>query len=216
MTGKTHKAIGVATGVAFTLYGVGSGDAMYALAMLTAPFGAMLPDIDHDRSKLGSQRKEIFDNIEKLITIGIIGTIVTTIVYGLATHNPLFILKLAPLVLIIGGCSIIGNSPKFKKRYKFLTKHRGIMHTLAVPLAVYLCTFIFDTPFIDPMLYGLSLGYLSHLIADCCTIMGCPILWPFTEKCISLTTIKTGTIWEYIMGGVLIVCIVGMGVFLGL
>lgn len=216
MTGKTHKAIGIATGVAFTLYGVGSGDATYALAMLTAPFGAMLPDIDHDRSKLGSQRKEIFDNIEKAITVGVIGTIIATVVYGLTVHNLLFILRLAPLILIIGGCSIIGNSPKFKKKSKFFRKHRGIMHTLVVPIAIYLCTFVLDVRLLDPLFEGLALGYLSHLVADCCTIMGCPILWPFTEKCISLTTIKTGTIWEYIMGVILSGGIICIGIFLGL
>ena len=48
MMGKTHKTIGIITGLAFSIYGVLSGNSLYTLALVTAPLGAMLPDIDHN------------------------------------------------------------------------------------------------------------------------------------------------------------------------
>ena len=45
MMGKTHKTIGIITGLAFSIYGVLSGNSLYTLALVTAPLGAMLPDI---------------------------------------------------------------------------------------------------------------------------------------------------------------------------
>ena len=70
MRGTTHKAIGTVVGASIVVYAIKSEQPMLALGAVTAPFGAMLPDIDHDRSKLGAQRKVVMATINKLIVFG--------------------------------------------------------------------------------------------------------------------------------------------------
>jgi len=60
MTGKTHKFIGIVVGGAAAYYGVTAlHDPVHLFYLVAVPVGAMLPDIDHDNSKLGRSRKNI-------------------------------------------------------------------------------------------------------------------------------------------------------------
>lgn len=87
MTGKTHKAIGVATGVALVIYSIRTSNMMYALGLATAPFGAMLPDIDHDRSKLGAVRKRVTEVIHVAAIIVLVLSVLFGVVYTILKHN---------------------------------------------------------------------------------------------------------------------------------
>jgi inner membrane protein len=59
-------------------------------------------------------------------------------------------------------------------------KHRGIFHTVFIPLILVLIGFY--QPQLQTWLNALSVGYLSHLIADCMTIHGLSVLYPLSIK----------------------------------
>ncbi len=208
MTGKSHKAIGVATGVAITMYGAMNNEPLLAMSMITAPVGAMLPDIDHDRSKLGSQRKAVMGKLSVVLKVAIIVAVLAIIVSGLYYGN--LIEQLITVGPTLGGVFIvmlIANTEWFKNKTKFFTKHRGIMHTLLVPALLFAAYKFVELEAIKYLIIGLMFGYLSHLFSDCLTHDGCPVLWPITKKPIH-GFIRTSTTGEYIacalvIGGIL-------------
>ena len=59
MMGTQHKVVGIGFGIATALYvAEGLGEPAPAmLSMAAATVGSMLPDIDHDRSRIGRKRK---------------------------------------------------------------------------------------------------------------------------------------------------------------
>lgn len=214
MQGKTHKAIGTVAGLCVAYYGFSTGNEMLMLTAISAPLGAMLPDIDHDQSKLGRNRKKVFDTvnvtIKTIVAVAIIGYLVLCglEIYtnyketGLNIAIILSILKslipIAPLVI----CTVIATNPVIKKHTAFYKKHRGIMHTLFVPAGITIGSLLFQNEFVVMLLYGLSLGYLSHLFADLETTRGCPILWPISTECVNVLKVTTGTVWEYIVAAI--------------
>lgn len=208
MRGTTHKAIGTVVGVSIVVYAIKSEQPMLALGAVTAPFGAMLPDIDHDRSKLGAQRKVVMATINKLIGIAFVAVILLALVVGLVYGTATLLLFKETLITVpICGVCLIANSDKMRRKYKFLHKHRGIMHTLLIPALLVIGVYTVDIDWLSSLLLGLALGYLSHLYADCLTVSGCPIAWPISEECFRLTRITTGTFWEYVGASCLSACI---------
>jgi len=201
MMGATHKAIGIVTGVAVTLYGLKNFDEpLFALASLTALLGAVLPDIDHNNTKMGKARKKVVSFTSVIIKIA---SVVSLFAIGIICilnedYKSLRILLLSVLivVLLIVLLKNIKWSPKLKK---FFTKHRGIMHTLVIPALLAVPLFFVKEYYVIAPLVGLIAGYVSHLLADMFTVSGVPILFPLTMRNISLLPIKTGTIWEYIV-----------------
>ena len=71
--------------------------------------------------------------------------------------------------------------------------HRGVIHSIWIPLALY----IFIVPFSMWVALALSLGYLSHLVADSFTLDGVPFFWPFTKRVSGF--IRTGSMLENII-----------------
>lgn len=208
MTGKTHKAVGVVTGLSMAVYGVATGNWGYLCGMFTAPIGAMFPDIDHSNSKIGKQRKNLF-RIVKLIAIGglITSAVLAAIAMGFGLKDKLltFVAALAGSCLLV----LIALSDTLKKRFPFLTKHRGIMHTLVVPMVVmFLCSKT-SISVLQAIGIGFALGYISHIQADCLTTMGSPVCWPLSEECVSYFDVVTGTIKEYIAAALLSGAIIG-------
>lgn len=201
MMGKTHKAIGLATGVAVTLYGIKNfGEPLFALASLTASLGAILPDIDHNSSNLGKKRKKVVSFTSAMIKVA---SIVSVFAIGLICvlnedYKSLSILLLSVLLaaLFIVFMSMSKTGAKLKK---FSTKHRGIMHTLLVPALLTIPLFFVKEYYITAPIVGLIGGYVSHLAADMFTLSGVPILFPLTMRNISLLPVKTGTVWEYVV-----------------
>jgi inner membrane protein len=201
MMGKTHKAIGLATGVAVTLYGVKNFDEpLFALASLTALLGALLPDIDHNNTNLGRARKKVVSFTSVIIKIA---SVVSLFVIGLICvlnedYKSLSILLLSVLLVTL-MILFMSNSKIGAKLQKFSTKHRGIMHTLLVPALLVIPLFFVKEYYIIAPIIGFIAGYVSHLLADMCTVSGVPILFPLTMRNISLLPIRTGTVWEYII-----------------
>lgn len=209
MMGKTHKTIGIVTGAAFSVYGALSGNPLYTLALATAPIGAMIPDIDHNSTTLGRKRKFVFGLVEKLISLGVGITFLFFIIIGLI-KGLMFIYVIKALIVLLPFiiATICSRCEWIRKKSRFLTKHRGIMHTLIMPLVIVIGAKMIPYKAISILLLGLAAGYLSHLAADSLTHNGCPIFWPLTEKPVHLTNVKTNTVKEYILaillsGGIL-------------
>jgi len=200
MTGKTHKAVGLCVGIAFTYWGIKTyGDPMFAISTVASTVGAMLPDIDHDNSKIGSERKIVVAAASKILS-ALFGLVVIAICARLAISGLYMQLMIMMLLIILPILllSILASVPFIRKKLKFLVKHRGIMHTLVAPLLLYL-GFRMITNNTRFILLAMAAGYLSHLILDCLTKHGCPILWPITRKNIALLSIRTGSIAEYVV-----------------
>jgi len=75
------------------------------------------------------------------------------------------------------------------------TKHRGIFHTLWIPILFYGASFIFPLPF---FFTGLAIGYVSHLTADMLTVSGIRPFYPLTRLKIK-GRVKTGSFLEKIL-----------------
>lgn len=77
--------------------------------------------------------------------------------------------------------------------------HRGLFHSLLAAGLIYLLVLKFFPAY---SIYCL-IGYLSHLLLDCLTPAGVPLLWPIPYR-FRLPVIKTGSVMEI----VLFVCII--------
>ena len=184
---------------------ISQGSVMWGLGLMSAPLGAMLPDIDHDSSKLGRTRKDVFEKLKVVLIALAILFSALTIFNAVLQHTIMqclvFIICFWGLLL---GLFFISKNKKVQQWSGFYKKHRGIMHTLFVPILIAVLAYVVkDDAFIMPLLVGVTLGYVSHLVADTCTVAGCPLLWPVTRKCISILPIRTGTTSEYICAAAL-------------
>lgn len=198
MSGASHFTIGCTAAAAIAYVGYQNGDVAQVAMAISIPFGAMLPDIDHDKSKLGSKRLEIITWVKRII-IAICALYVINMAYLIVFK------KQDPIIVLMGSlssvapfsvCVLIATNPVFKKKTKFFRKHRGIMHTLFPIFGLIVGAYMLKGSFISVLLTGLSIGYGSHLFADQETTMGNPILWPLTDKCVPGLPVRTGTLME--------------------
>jgi len=168
----------------------------------------MIPDIDHDNSKLGRSRK----NIVTAVSTAFSSFALVAIAFFLtdAYQNQRLLPAIATVAFIVIPLVLLISLSKIKavrKNLKFMVKHRGLMHTLIIPASLFGAGFLVTEPTFKMLLTGINIGYITHILADLLTIRGCPILYPLTKKNISFTNIKTGTPGEYIAGVVLAVII---------
>jgi len=197
MQGSSHFMIGCACAGAMVVIGYQTGDAGLTAGAILCPVGAMLLDIDHNSTKLGRKRSAVTDII---VTVAKVATVIFAISVAAKTTRNTGNMQIGLLTGLASSlpalvCILLASNEKIKKKFKFFTKHRGIMHTL-IPVIGMLYAIPMVGGFIGALLTGLSVGYVSHLVADMETVMGCPVLWPLTDKNISLLPIRTGTIWE--------------------
>jgi len=59
----------------------------------------------------------------------------------------------------------------------FMLGHRGLMHSIWIPIILYLSLFLIR---IDVAI-AVSFGYLSHILIDGLTVSGVPLLWPLKK-----------------------------------
>jgi len=201
MTGKSHKFIGFAAGGAAAYYGIthNPGEALYLFYIIAAPAGAMIADIDHDGSKLGRSRKTIITAVTALIAAFAIVAVAFFLVDGYS--NDKFIPAVCTVLLValpFFVLSALSKTSFIKNNMKFMVKHRGLMHTLILPAFLFASTYYITEPTFKIFVTGITIGYLTHLIADMLTARGCPVLFPFTKKNIRFLKITTGTFPEYI------------------
>lgn len=208
MQGSTHKTIGFAAGAGIVTYAVLTGHPLMSLGMITAPIGAMLPDIDHHNSKLGRTKDKVFKFVKYISRIVLI---ISSVLLVLSFFLGLF-RAVGTICLSIKGVCILINialSERLAKKFPFLTKHRGIMHTLLFPFIILVLSSISSYDVTKALVFGLAIGYLSHLYADSLTVEGCPLVWPISQECVGPRLCKTGSIFEYIFAALLSVfCVV--------
>ena len=208
MTGKSHKFIGLVAGGAAAYYGVthNPGEAVYLLYILAAPAGAMIADIDHDGSKLGRSRKTFMAVASSLLAAFAIVAITFFLADGYNKGQDKFFQSVLTVILVAAPFLILTALSKtefIKNNLKFMVKHRGLMHTLIMPGVLFAATYFIKEPTFRIFITGLTIGYITHLLADMLTVRGCPVLFPVTKKNIKFMKIKTGSVPEYIAAAVL-------------
>ena len=91
-------------------------------------------------------------------------------------------------------------------------EHRGIMHTLIVPVVFLTAQFFVKNAVVDYLLIAGMVGYLSHIVLDALNPTGIPVLAPFYKNKIQFlpkrVCIKTSSPAEIIVKMSLIVGIV--------
>ena len=141
MDWRSHAIIG-ALFAAIVFYLLNAGSVSIILLAIFAGFSALLPDIDHDSSKI----RKITDS----------AFILFSFVYSFFSCPSCDILSLLKSALILIGLYFLIIS-------LFKPKHRGITHSLLFVLIYALVLYLF---------FGINLaiagfiGYLSHLVAD--------------------------------------------------
>lgn len=208
MTGTSHKVIGVAVGAAFTIYGYQNGMPHMTLALVSAPIAAMLPDIDHNSSKMGRVRKTMA-NIA--VTVAALAIAVAIWYYGfyLGDYAELIALGVG-IGLPLGVLFALTRIKAVRNMIGFATMHRGIMHTLLLPICIFFASRFIADDYVLMLIYGGIAGYVSHIFADMITRMGCPVLFPITRRNINLTKIRTGSAMEKIIVAVIILIVLAI------
>jgi membrane-bound metal-dependent hydrolase YbcI (DUF457 family) len=197
MHGFQHKRMGMAAGAGVIIFTIITPNSPPELIMsaITLPMGAMLPDIDHDMSKIGRTRKQAFTLIRWLAVLGIAAFIVFSYMSG-GMWNALLNLG------YVGGMSllvfVVNRNKHVKKQLGFITKHRGIMHTLVPPAFILGTTLWTSNPYFLFGIYGLVAGYIVHLLGDMPTEEGAPLLWPLTKANIRYAAFNTARGQKYI------------------
>lgn len=199
MMGVQHKAVGVGFGLAMFMYAAKtSSDPYSGLLLVGSTVGCMLPDIDHDRTRIGRKRAFVTNVSSKALT-GLVSA-------GIVVATAILVLMLTQmdkpeagtsftqiLVFLIGLImfSVVRKRIKSSDSFKWMTKHRGLMHTLLMPAILFFATTASSAPIWRDTFLGLTVGYCSHLIADMLTVEGCPVLFPLSKNNIRILKLQT-------------------------
>ncbi len=85
--------------------------------------------------------------------------------------------------------------------------HRGFFHWPVVALILCLSSVFLQSVF----LFWFGWGYLFHILADACTPAGVPLFAPITVRDIHFFSIPTGSFREFILFGIVCVCVIVFG-----
>ncbi|WP_124726962.1 metal-dependent hydrolase [Staphylospora marina] len=160
MEGRSHFAIGLATGVGLAVSSGSVDDVgMMALTIVTASVASLLPDIDEDGSLINNF---LFPSLNRkfrsfaLASLGVVAIL-------------LYFLKSLPLWVLLAGVFAAGVA---------YVPHRSVTHSLLATAYVTWTVYL-----ISPSLAkAAAVGYLSHLLADALTRAGVPFFWPWMKK----------------------------------
>lgn len=218
MTGKTHKFIGIVAGGAVAYYGIAVlNEPLYIIAAVSSTVGAMIPDIDHNNSALGSKRKKIFSSLSVIIGLVILCASMLFLIFAYL-NGTLWssVVTLALIMLPFGVLTALTKVEFVQKNIRFMVKHRGLMHTLILPACMIAALFVIKEPVFAILIQGLLIGFVSHLFMDILNPKGCPILYPISKSNIKVMNIKTGGKGENVAGAVVAACIiVGILIYCG-
>lgn len=158
MTYRSHRiggacagalGIGLIMGIPKTPEEFGFAITLTGAALL----GSLLPDIDHPNSKV-SRRNPILAALVNLFLV--IGKTITQMILLLC----------------------FWMSKKRKEQILKGFEHRGIFHTLLMGALVWLLLGLIPGTFGVVIQWGITLGYLSHLLMDMLTVSGVKLLYP--------------------------------------
>ncbi len=156
MTGKTHIAIGVAAGLTMA-YGKPINQQL--IIITASSLGSLIPDLDHPKSKLN--QKILFLKNELFRIMFFMALAALFLYFYTITQNTMLAL-LSLLLLFIG-----------------ISTHRGFTHSvMGFLIFAYIIKTITDPYSLDYLYKSISIGYLSHLIADFLTPKGIKLFYP--------------------------------------
>lgn len=169
MTGKVHVFIGVSSLAAFCCvfpkgFEFAGATVLPEIGLVSAAFGSYLPDIDLQRTHMGSQHKVISKAVNK-VGGGHRGI----------THTLLLPVIMAVMMWVTGMFAPKLNIPAL----------RTIIPLLNMPLYSVLASVLMS------IIFGAEFGYLMHIFADCFNGKGCPLLWPISQSKISFMDIPS-------------------------
>jgi membrane-bound metal-dependent hydrolase YbcI (DUF457 family) len=143
----SHAAIGLAIGAALAIYLALPLEAIILLSIISG-VSALVPDIDHDSSKI----RQVADFAAPLFAL----------FYSISFKCPMLFCSIetwqqiaVSALAIVGGYAIIITYLK--------PRHRGIIHSFAAAVAYAIVLLLVSN--MQFALFGL-VGYLSHLLAD--------------------------------------------------
>lgn len=173
MTGKTHMAIGIATGLVLSR---GEPAQTQLVFTLSCAIGALIPDLDHPKAKL-NQNFLLIKN--KFFSILLYLALTIGFVYLYITKENLIFALLAITAFLIS-----------------MSTHRGFTHSILGYLLVTSIVRILSLDYNMPNVYlGFASGYISHIIADFLTVKGIKLFYPISKHIsfpiMSLTNINS-------------------------
>ncbi|SEM98168.1 metal-dependent hydrolase [Lihuaxuella thermophila] len=160
MEGRTHFAIGIASGVGLACAAGETDDVMkLGATIVAAGLASILPDIDEDGSLINNF---IFPSLKRAFRSFALAAIGVVMVL-------MYFLKDLPEWVLYTGIFAAGVA---------YVPHRSVTHSLLA--CAYVTWIIYQA---DPeYTYAVAFGYLSHLLADAFTSAGVPFLWPYSKK----------------------------------
>lgn len=160
MTGKTHMAIGIATGLVLTRGEPAQTQLVFTLA---CTLGSLVPDLDHPKAKL-NQNILLLKN--KFNSILLYLSLTVGFVYLYFTEESILFGLLALMTFLIS-----------------ISTHRGFTHSILGYVLATSIVRILSLEYNAPNIYlGFSLGYITHLIGDFLTVQGIKLFYPISKN----------------------------------
>jgi inner membrane protein len=157
--GKTHVAIGIATGVGLACSSGSDDVAELSLTIVLSGFASLLPDIDEDGSLINNFIFPSLKRTYRSFALAALGVIMAA----------LYFVKGLPLWVLLIGIYAAGVA---------YVPHRTVTHSVLSVFYVGWVTYLISPPYV----FAVVMGYLSHLFADTLTTAGVPYLWPYHKK----------------------------------
>lgn len=122
--------------------------------------------------------------------------------YGVAVWNP----------WAYGGWLAFLVAVASAAMFKEFRKGSVIVHTVVTIAAGVGLVWLSGTTFlpIDPIVAGVALGCIAHIVGDMLTKQGCPLLWPISKRRFRFARLTTGDPWENALLVVLVLALVGL------
>ena len=143
---KTHIIIGLLSSVALFVLFKDIGLSIIVSSLILSIIGSVLPDIDHENSK-------VFKAVELILKLGFSGFIVSSL------YPDFFLAFVIVILWLISARKIL---------IVFKPKHRGITHTikgtLVFSVIILITSYILMNNIIPSLFFIVS--YLSHIAAD--------------------------------------------------
>lgn len=174
MTGKTHIAIGMATGLTIAFNQPLENQLIIVLASV---MGSLFPDLDHPKGKL-NQKILLFNNdFYKSFFYLSLGGVFLCLYFKISNN----------LIAALGVMSI----------FLSISSHRGFTHSIVGFLVSTYIIEIISINYNNPAIYsGFITGYILHLIADFFTPKGIKLFYPLKTNVCFPFTIKTNGKFE--------------------
>lgn len=149
---------------------------MMPLSIIVAALAALLPDIDHPKSKASN-------------------TTIIMKVFSFLFRKFLFLVSVL-FNLFVGLLSVVGLAGKVKEAN---SEHRGPLTHTPVSLILFGLLFLPVLIFISPWLYfAILIGIFSHIVADSLNDAGILWFWPLSDKRFTLYG-STNSGWSKLM-----------------